>query len=130
MLEQILSKKIVTIILEIKRNFGKMYKMFCQIRKVMEAKLTDLGSGSQITEETTASYINDFFVNIGPNLARNCNSDWTFRGNNCRNSIDIIRTNIDEITKLCKKLTSIRHHVLKIFLVKYYVTPFCQFLKM
>ena len=67
-------------------------------------KLTDLNTGEQIPEENTASYINDFFVNIGPNLAKECNSGWNFRGKTCVNSIDDIVTNVDEIVKLCKNI--------------------------
>ena len=67
-------------------------------------KLTDQSSGKNISESITASFINDFFVNIGPNLAKNCNTNWNFRGEACVNSIDDIRTNEEEIIRLCKEI--------------------------
>ena len=67
-------------------------------------KLVDKTSGQQINEKDTASYINDFFVNIGPNLAKNCNTDWKFRGKTCKNKIDNINTDTDEVIRLCKAI--------------------------
>ena len=57
-----------------------------------------------IDENDTARYINDFFVNIGPNLARNCNQPWRFDGKSCATNLENIITNIDEIVKLCKEI--------------------------
>ena len=63
--------------------------------------MIDKASGNQVKEKDTASHINDFFVDIGPNLAKNCNTDWKFRGKKCNDTIEDIVTNIDEIIKLC-----------------------------
>ena len=67
-------------------------------------QLVDKVSGQQIQEIDTASYINDFFVNIGPNLASKCNTEWKFRGNICENNIENISTNVDEIIRLCNDI--------------------------
>ena len=64
----------------------------------------DTNTGQQIDEKDTASFINDFFVNIGLNLANKCNTKWEFRGVPCENNIEKISTNIDEVTKLCNEI--------------------------
>ena len=56
-----------------------------------------------ISEKDTATFIDDFLVNIGP-LAKNCNAEWNFRDDCCKTKIDTIETNIDEIIRLCKNI--------------------------
>ena len=94
-------------------NMGDQKKFWKNIQNVLPSKRTygplnlkliDQSTGKHIAEESTASYINDFFVNIGPNLAKKCNTEWNFRGKNCENSINDIETDIDEIVKLCKAI--------------------------
>ena len=96
----------------LENNMGNQKKFWKNIQDILPSKkrngnqtlkLIDKTTCQQINEDNTASYINDFFVNIGPNLAKNCNSDWEFKGRDCGNQIQDIVTNIDEITKLCKK---------------------------
>ena len=91
-------------------NIGDQKKFWKNIQDVLPSKkkngnsiikLMDKNSGKQIEENDTATYINDFFVNIGPNLAKKCNTDWKFRGKTCKNIIESINTNVDEIIKLC-----------------------------
>ena len=67
-------------------------------------RITDQATGKQVKEEHTATFINDFFTNIGPNLAQNCNKLWEFSGNICFNKIENISTDIVEILKLCKDI--------------------------
>ena len=94
-------------------NIGNQNKNWKNIQDVLPSKkkaqnstieLVDKISGQQIHENETASYINDFFVNIGPNLASKCNTEWKFRGTNCDQNIENISTNIDEILRLSKEI--------------------------
>ena len=94
-------------------NLGNQKKFWKNIQDVLPSKkknsnsnikLADKASGKQIEDKDTASYINDFFVNIGPNLANKCNTQWKFRGDICENNIEKITTNIEEVIKLCDKI--------------------------
>ena len=67
-------------------------------------KLIDQDTNVDIDEKETATYINDFFVNIGPNLAKNCNLPWKFEGILCDNDMNDIETNLEEIISLCKNI--------------------------
>ena len=64
----------------------------------------DENIGKDIDEKDAAQFINDFFVNIGPNLAKKCDQPWSFNGISCAQNIENIRTNLDEIIKLCKEI--------------------------
>ena len=66
--------------------------------------LVDTDTGTDIKEEDTAQFINDFFVNIGPNLASKCDLPWRFDGKVCERDLENIETNLDEILKLCKEI--------------------------
>ena len=52
----------------------------------------------------TADFINDFFVNIGPNLSKNIKEAWKFNGHHTDLLLDDINTNIEEVTKLCNNI--------------------------
>ena len=69
-----------------------------------ELKLIDENTGLEVNDDNTAKFINDFFVNIGPNLAKNCDQPWTFDGEPCAHSMDNITTDLDKIVKLCKEI--------------------------
>ena len=61
-----------------------------------------LDSNDEIIEpENTADFINQFFTDIGPNLARNCLLEWKYTGKDY-GSLSDIETNIDEIIEICK----------------------------
>ena len=60
--------------------------------------------GQAIPEDRTAEYINDFFVNIGPNLARKVNQPWLYEGTVANESLDEISTTDDEVLKFCKEI--------------------------
>ena len=97
----------------LENNMGNQKKFWKNIQNVIPSskkknignfKLTDQVSGIDIDENDTAQYINDFFVNIGPNLASKCDQPWRFDGNPCPNNIDSIFTDVDEIIILCKDI--------------------------
>ena len=95
-------------------NIGDQKKFWKNIQEVIPSsskkknvgtfKLIDDITGVDINEKDTAEYINDFFVNIGPNLAKKCDQPWRFDGEFCAQKIENIITDQDEIIKLCKEI--------------------------
>ena len=57
-----------------------------------------------IEEKYTAEFINTFFANIGPTLARNFTNPWRYEGRDTEVSIDNIITNEEEVLKYCKEI--------------------------
>ena len=57
-----------------------------------------------IENEDVAAYINQFFTDIGPNLAKNCQNDWVYSGNECPGSLVNIQTTKEEISEICKTI--------------------------
>ena len=67
--------------------------------------LTNTETDEEISEIDTANYINEFFTNIGPNLAANFNTPWFYDGAvNQDNNIDTITATPEEVLKFCKKI--------------------------
>ena len=58
--------------------------------------------GSEINKNNVANFINDYFTNIGPTLARNMNSPWTYDSDVIHDQIHDIVTTPDEIYAICK----------------------------
>ena len=59
---------------------------------------------AEINKSDVAGFINDYFTNIGPSLARNFNKPWSYDGENIQDQIPEIETTPDEIAKLCKDI--------------------------
>ena len=59
---------------------------------------------TEIEEDKTSTYINDFFINIGPNLATKCNLPWNYTGTYNNNHLENMSTDVDEILRLCKNI--------------------------
>ena len=57
-----------------------------------------------IETENVADYINQFFTDIGPNLAKNCQMDWFYSGNESVGSLTDIETTKKEIIDICKNI--------------------------
>ena len=57
-----------------------------------------------IETENVAHYINQFFTDIGPNLAKNCQMDWFNSGNESVGSLSDIETMKEEIIDICKNI--------------------------
>ena len=72
--------------------------------KTSDINLIDQISKSEIPYDETASFINDFFVDIGPSLAQNCDRPWTYVGPQVGNHLENVSTNIEEIIALCKNI--------------------------
>ena len=63
--------------------------------------LKDQMQHTEVDYNETADYINNFFINIGPNLAKDCNQNWQYKGVIFYHSLSDIETSI-EIIELCK----------------------------
>ena len=59
---------------------------------------------NNVEPEDTADFINNFFINIGPNLAKKCNLEWEYIGPTSDGSISEISTTPDEIMNICKSI--------------------------
>ena len=60
--------------------------------------------GSENSKADVAGYINDYFTNIGPSLATNMNTPWTYDGEIVPDQIPEIITTPAEVADLCKKI--------------------------
>ena len=66
--------------------------------------LLDNSTNEMIDSNNTADFINDYFTNIGPNLARNLNKPWSFVGEKPDEILDELLTNKIDILELCKEI--------------------------
>ena len=66
--------------------------------------LKDKVSKNDIVSENTANYINQFFTNIGPELAKQHNKGWEYYGETVQESIETFNTDFEEVLALCKKI--------------------------
>ena len=57
-----------------------------------------------LSPEDTPNFINNFFVNVGSNLAKNFSEDWSYDGKEAEVYMEEIKTNELEIDKLCKEI--------------------------
>ena len=65
----------------------------------------DTSSGNKIEQSNTSDFINSFFTNIGPNLAKSFNTEWEFSGEKVQDSeITSIHTDFEEVFNLCKEM--------------------------
>ena len=60
----------------------------------------------EVREEDTADYINKFFSGIGPKLAANYNRPWRFYGDRVNASCPLLKTDFDQVLKLCKNINT------------------------
>ena len=73
-----------------------------------QISLVDKDTDQPIKAEDTATFINKYFTEIGPNLAKNCNTPWSYNGKLTDNVIDDIFTTEEEIVKLCKDINTMK----------------------
>ena len=66
--------------------------------------LKSKAKGEDLNLEEAADYINTFFTNIGPDLAKKHNAVWKYYGDVVPESVEVITTNVEEVTKLCKEI--------------------------
>ena len=66
--------------------------------------LKDNTTDSLININETSDYINKFFTNIGPNLAKECDQAWQYTGITCEHKLANIETSPAEINEICKNI--------------------------
>ena len=96
-------------------NQGNSKKFWKNIQNILPNKkhktvttfdLYDFTNEIPIEQNKTADFINDFFINIGPNLARGNEENWAFSGRGTNLVLDDMGTNVDEVTKLCNNINT------------------------
>ena len=65
--------------------------------------LINENTGEVVSENETANFINDFFLNIGPKLAASLDREWDYMGVETEQVIDDIAVMSEHIEKLCEK---------------------------
>ena len=93
--------------LVIKKNSGKNIQEVLPNKKGKTKnvfELYDSLTNQDIPNENTADFINNYFVNIGPKLAKKYDIPWNFNGEKAEVVLDEIVTNLDEIIKLCQEI--------------------------
>ena len=54
--------------------------------------------------DKVADFINDFFSNIGPSLAKGYNEPWKFFGEVCEDKCPVFVTDYEQVAKLCSEI--------------------------
>ena len=86
-------------------------KFWEQINGILPSKnkqqyinLFDHTNNEDINTGDTADYINNYFSEIGPNLAKAFSTPWSFDGTHIHESVPNFETTTDEITELCNEI--------------------------
>ena len=67
-----------------------------------EIRLKREGDENYLSKEETPDFINKFFINIGPDLAKDMNLEWETKDDRCPAELAEMSTNIDEVSKLLR----------------------------
>ena len=70
--------------------------------------LKDEGSKSTIAQREIPDYMNSFFTNVGPNLAKKCKGKWKYYGEVSEDDIPEFRTDVDEVIELCREIEPLK----------------------
>ena len=70
--------------------------------------MRDPYTGIGLKEEEIPAHINQFFTDIGPNLARGNKEPWVYQGRINHQVVGDISTNREEVTKLCKEINTMK----------------------
>ena len=87
-------------------KFWKVVSSIVPNQKSTDSKiwLKNTETGCLIDPVNTAEYINKFFTEVGPNLAKAHNLNWEYFGDTLQISADPIHTTVEEVSKLCKEI--------------------------
>ena len=67
--------------------------------------LMDQYTGADVPNTEVADYINNFFSNIGPDLASKLTEPWSFQGTPSEEECQELSTDYEEVLKLCKEIS-------------------------
>ena len=75
--------------------------------KKLNISLFDADKKTDIDHDNTADFINSFFTDIGPKLAKSFSTSWDFNGEKITDSeITNIYTDFEEVYNLCKEINT------------------------
>ena len=97
---------------KLKNNMGNSKKFWKNIQEVLPNKkskdcsfnLFESEKGEMVKPEKTADFINEYFTGIGPKLAQQYNSKWSFNGTESDEIMDDVKSDLIEITRLCNDI--------------------------
>ena len=98
---------------EERHNRGDPKRFWHNISSVLPSKksgkhtisLHDFQTDTEVAQNNIPEYVNTFFTNIGPNLAKSLNTNWEFTGEVITDAeITSIHTDFEEVYNLCKEI--------------------------
>ena len=88
-----------------KQFWRNIFSILPSKKQKQKSKIHLKNSDNTIMEDSlVADYINDFFTNIGPDLAKNLNDDWEYFGNEFDNEVQDIKINKMEVINFIKEI--------------------------
>ena len=90
------------------KNFWKTIQSIIPNKKARKGgiQLKDHRTGLDIEKEQVPSFINEFFTNIGPNLAREHNERWIYFGKSNPHELAQCVTGDDEVKRICREINT------------------------
>ena len=73
-----------------------------------EIWLRDQQNNQEVPPHSTAEFINKFFTEIGPNLAKSFNKEWVYFGDVVPDSIAPFQAGREEVLKLCNEINCMK----------------------
>ena len=73
-------------------------------KKNKEINLKDAKTNVEIESNKLSNYINNYFTNIGYELAKHMDRNWEFKGKECNDMLRNMETTTEEVTKLCQNI--------------------------
>ena len=70
--------------------------------------LKEEGKSSEVPPERIPEFVNTFFSNIGPLLAKEHKEPWVYQGSEVENELQDMVTNEEEVRKLCKEINPMK----------------------
>ena len=95
------------------KRFWRVVKSIMPGKKNKAAKISLVDKEAENVERAfegadTASFINSFFVGIGPKLAQNHNVNWEFHGLGVPESCPPFNTQVEQVLKLCREIKTVK----------------------
>ena len=94
-------------------HYGEPKKFWQAVSTVIPSKkvktsrinLCDEENNSEVRESDVSGYINTFFGNIGPQLAKKLKEEWKFYGERAGDSCNEFRTDYEQVSNLCRQIS-------------------------
>ena len=92
------------------KEFWKVISTIIPGKKVKGGKiwLKKETNGEEVPVKETADYINNFFTNIGPELAKQHSEPWAYFGNTIQDDIPEIVATQEEVAGLCRDINTMK----------------------